>query len=95
MATRKAGEGPVVRRIPAEIHLQASELGLIVEVYTEVMAGHGPTGYVAWAVSSLTVHQNFTDAVSVRSGTEKTSERAWLEIRHVLAELKRFPGGDS
>lgn len=88
MATRNAGSEPVIRRIPAEIHRQASEMGLIVEVYTEVMAGHGPTGNVAWAVSHLTVHQNFTDAVSFRSGTERTCERAWQEIRHTLEHLE-------
>lgn len=88
MHKRNEGVGPVIPRLPAEVHLQASHLGLIVEMYTEVMAGHGPTGNVAWAVSSLTVHHDFTDAVSYRSGTERTSERALLEIRHVLESLK-------
>lgn len=80
---------PVIERIPAEIHLRAQEFGLIAETYAEVIAGHGVTGRVSWALSRPTTDASgqWTDAVRLRYGTVKDHEWARAELRHALDEV--------
>jgi len=79
-------EAPIIRRIPAEAHAQAAAMGMHAEVYAEVMAGHGVTGNVAWALSRTVEHHDFTDMVSFRSGTARNFEYAMLDLRHAINE---------
>jgi len=86
---------PVIGRIPAEIHLQAQSLGLIAETYTHVVAGHGPTGQVAWAVSWIQTDGVWTDAVSLRSGIASTHENARAALRNALDSIAGHRGEDA
>lgn len=79
-------QAPVIGRIPAEIHAHAVKLGFVAETYTEVVAGHGPTGRVCWALSS-TKTGDWPDAIRVRYGTASTSEHAWAALRDALVEV--------
>lgn len=80
---------PVIERIPAEIHASAFKLGFIVEVYSEIVAGHGPTGRVAWAVSTPVLDPyGFTDAIRLRSGTVSSHEHARAALRGALDDLE-------
>ena len=81
---------PVIGRTPAEIHAQAASLGFIAETYSEIVAGHGPTGRVGWAVSF--VHQSgvWTDAIRMRYGTASSHEHARAALRDALAELSKL-----
>ena len=80
---------PVIGRIPAEINERAFRLGFIAETYAEVIAGHGPTGRVAWAVStSVCDSYGFTDAIRLRYGTTSTHEHARAALRDALDELE-------
>jgi hypothetical protein len=80
---------PVVGRIPAEIHLRAQRLGLIVETYTETIAGHGTTGRVTWAVSHLREDGLWADSIRLRYGTDSSHERARASLRDALDEIER------
>lgn len=82
-----AKPSPTIGRIPAEIHAQAASMGLIVETYTELMAGHGTTGRVAWAVSRINFQDGWTDAVRLRYGTDSSHEHARASLRHALDEI--------
>lgn len=80
---------PLIERIPAEIHARALTMGFIVETYAESVAGHGPTGRVAWAVSTPVRDPfNFTDAIRLRSGTVSTHEHTRAALRAALDELE-------
>lgn len=82
-----AKSSPIIGRIPAEIHLTAQGLGLIVETYSEEVAGHGPTGRVAWSVSKLNTRGDWTDAVRLRAGTDSSHEYARASLRAALEEI--------
>lgn len=81
---------PEIGRIPAEIHAEASALGLIAETYTDSYAGHGVTGRVAWAISSLHTSRDgmWTDAPRVRYGTDSSHEHARASLRDALAQIR-------
>ena len=80
---------PVIERIPAEIHARAIQLGFVVETYAETVAGHGPTGRVAWAVSTPVCDSyGFTDAIRLRNGTVSSHEHARAALRDALDELE-------
>ena len=80
---------PVIGRIPAEIHDRAFRLGFIAETYAEIVAGHGPTGCVAWAVSApVGDPYDFTNAIRFRHGTVSTHEHARAALRDALDELE-------
>ena len=80
---------PIIGRIPAEIHDRAFKLGFVVETYAEVIAGHGPTGRVAWAVSTpVGGPYGFTDAIRLRYGTVYAHEHARAALRDALDELE-------
>lgn len=78
---------PIVGRIPAEVHARAAAMGLIVETYTETVAGHGATGRVAWAVSRIVEKGVWTDAVRMRYGSDSSHEHARASLRHALDQL--------
>lgn len=80
---------PIIGRIPAEIHHRAQKLGLTAETYTHVVAGHGPTGRVAWDISGVTSGGVWTDAISVRSGTASTHEHARAALRNALDDIEK------
>lgn len=75
---------PEIKRIPAEIHHAATSRGLIAEVYTESVAGHGSTGRIAWALSSILQSGPWTDAMRWRYGTASSNEAAWMDMRDAL-----------
>lgn len=79
---------PIIGRIPGEIHAEARALGLIVETYTEVISGHGPSGRVAWTIGVTREFQGWTDTISLRSGTASTHEHARADMRHALADIR-------
>lgn len=82
----------VIPPIPGEIHKGAAALGLIAELYTETVAGHGITGRVSWALSAVRTSPDglWTDRVRMRYGTVsgKRPEHAFAALRDALAELE-------
>lgn len=82
-------KNPVIGRIPAEIHARALKLDLIAETYTHVVAGHGPTGLVAWSLSGIQDDGDWTDAVGLRTGTASTHEHARAALRAALDDIEK------
>lgn len=90
-----ATKAPITPRIPAEIHHAAMRHGLVAECYPEVIAGHGPTGRIAWALSSpqRPAGSDWTDLVRIASGTVRGDfpPHAWAAMRDALDTLKPTP----
>lgn len=64
-------------------------LGFVAETYAEVIAGHGPTVRVAWAVSTPVCDSyGFTDSIRLRSGTVSSHGHAVAALRDALDELE-------
>lgn len=78
---------PIVGRIPAEVHARAAAMGLIVETYSETIAGHGATGRIAWTVSRIVEVGEWTDAVRLRYGSDSSHEHARASLRNALDQL--------
>lgn len=80
---------PVILSIPGDIHSRALALGLIVETYSQVIAGHGHTGRVAWSLAKPSeTSPGFVELVRLRYGADSSSEHARASLRRALDEIE-------